>query len=151
MLHEIQAMVEEQATLVLRDNSVSVKRAALSNISDLCLFLGRAKSNETVLSHLVTYLNDRDWTLRLAFFDGIVGVGAFIGLRAVEEYVLPLMLQALADTEEAVVAKVITSFTSLANLGLLSRMKLWDVFASVKGFVCHPDSWIRQGELAGFG
>lgn len=147
MLHEIQSMVEEQATLVLRDDSVPVKRAALSNISDLCLFLGRAKSNETVLSHLVTYLNDRDWTLRLAFFDGIVGVGAFIGLRAVEEYVLPLMLQALADTEEAVVAKVITSFTSLANLGLLSRMKLWDVFASVRGFVCHPDSWIRQGEL----
>lgn len=44
----------------------------------------------------MTYLNDKDWMLRLAFFDGIVGVGAFIGLRAVEEYVLPLMFQALA-------------------------------------------------------
>ena len=44
----------------------------------------------------MTYLNDRDWHLRLAFFDGIVGVGAFIGIKAIEEYVLPLMLQALA-------------------------------------------------------
>jgi hypothetical protein len=44
----------------------------------------------------MTYLNDRDWLLRLAFFDGIVDVGAFIGIKAVEEYVLPLMLQALA-------------------------------------------------------
>jgi phosphoinositide-3-kinase regulatory subunit 4 len=34
----------------------------------------------------------------MAFFDGIVGVGAFIGMKAIEEYVLPLMLQALAGT-----------------------------------------------------
>lgn len=96
MLLEIQSIVEEQATTLLVDPSSNVKRAMLADISDLCLFFGRQKSNETVLSHMMTYLNDRDWHLRLAFFDGIVGVGAFIGLKAVEEYVLPLMLQALA-------------------------------------------------------
>jgi phosphoinositide-3-kinase regulatory subunit 4 len=80
MLNEIQAVVEEQATTLLVDPSSQVKRAFLSS----------------VLSHIMTYLNDRDWLLRLAFFDGIVDVGAFIGIKAVEEYVLPLMLQALA-------------------------------------------------------
>ena len=96
MLLEIQAVVEEQATTLLVDSSSHVKRGMLSSIADLCLFFGRQKSSDTVLSHIMTYLNDRDWLLRLAFFDGIVGVGAFIGIRAVEEYVLPLMLQALA-------------------------------------------------------
>lgn len=96
MLLEIQAVVEEQATILLVDTSSHVKRAMLSSISELCLFFGRLKSSETVLSHIMTYLNDRDWLLRLAFFDGIVGVGAFIGIRAIEEYVLPLMLQSLA-------------------------------------------------------
>ena len=157
MLLEIQAVVEEQATTLLVDSSSHVKRGMLSSIADLCLFFGRQKSSDTVLSHIMTYLNDRDWLLRLAFFDGIVGVGAFIGIRAVEEYVLPLMLQALAgewccfrselmtDAEEAVVARVISSMTSLASLGLLTRMRLWEVFFAVRGFLCHPNSWIRQG------
>ena len=161
MLNEIQAVVEEQATILLVDPSSQVKRAFLSSVADLCLFFGRQKSNETVLSHIMTYLNDRDWLLRLAFFDGIVDVGAFIGIKAVEEYVLPLMLQALAgkclpqeklgdslfaDSEEAVVARVIASLTNLTSVGLLPRIKLWDVFFAVRGFLCHPNSWIRQGK-----
>jgi phosphoinositide-3-kinase regulatory subunit 4 len=145
MLLEIQSAVEEQATLLLTDPSVQVKCATLSGITDLCLFFGRQKSSETILSHLMTYLNDRDWTLRLAFFEGIVGVGAFIGLKAVEEYILPLMRQALSDPEEAVVAKVLSSLTSLASLGLLARMKIWEIFQAARGLLCHPDTWIRQG------
>ncbi|ORX34648.1 hypothetical protein BD324DRAFT_634336 [Kockovaella imperatae] len=149
MLHEIQSVVEEQATTLLVDPTSAVKRSMLSDIAGLCLFFGRQKSSETVLSHIMTYLNDRDWLLRLAFFDGIVGVGAFIGIRAIEEYVLPLMLQALADPEEAVVARVITALTSLSSLRLLPRMRIWDVFFSTYGFLCHPNIWIRQG-TAGF-
>lgn len=52
----------------------------------------------------------------------------------------------LVDLEEAVVARVISSLTSLASLGLLPRMRLWDVFFAVKGFLCHPNTWIRQGK-----
>jgi phosphoinositide-3-kinase regulatory subunit 4 len=96
MLAEIHSVVEDQATALLVDPSSNVKRSLLASIQDLCLFFGRHKSSEVVLSHIMTYLNDRDWQLRLAFFDGIVDVGAFIGVKAVEEYVLPLMLQALA-------------------------------------------------------
>ena len=47
------------------------------------------------------------------------------------------------------VARVITSLSSLAALGLLPRLRLWDVFFSVKGFLVHPNNWIRQG-TAGF-
>jgi phosphoinositide-3-kinase regulatory subunit 4 len=111
MLIEIQAVVEEQATTLLVDPSSQVKRAFIASIADLCLFFGRQKSNETVLSHIMTYLNDRDWLLRLAFFDGIVDVGAFIGIRAVEEYVLPLMLQALAGESSNIPLVDMTSDT----------------------------------------
>lgn len=165
MLAEIQYVVDEHASILLVDNSSNVKRAVLAEISDLCSFFGRQRSSETVLSHIMTYLNDRDWQLRLAFFDGIVTVGAFIGIRAIDEFVLPLMLQALAgmcalllgssvlltpaDPEEAVVARVIQSLTRLTSLGLLQRMRLWDVFSAVHGFLYHPNIWIRQG-AAGF-
>ena len=96
MLSEIQASVDEHAAILLVDSSANVKRAVLETVSDLSAFFGRQRANETVLSHVMTYLNDRDWSLRLAFFDGIVNVGAFMGMKAVEEYVLPLMLQSLS-------------------------------------------------------
>ena len=45
---------------------------------------------------MITYLNDRDWLLRYAFFDSIVDVAACAGGRSLEEYILPLMIQALS-------------------------------------------------------
>ena len=146
MLAEIIQLVEEHVTIILRDEAVPVKCAILASIPSLCVFFGRQKSSDTVLSHLVTYLNDREWQLRLAFFASIVQVGPVIGLRAVEDYVLPLMLQSLADPEEAVVAQVIQGFISLDRDGWVKRMSRWDIFAAVRGFLCHPNSWIRQGE-----
>lgn len=55
----------------------------------------------------------------------------------------------MVDSEESVVARVVSSLTSLASLGLLPRLRLWDVFSAVRGFLCHPNDWIRQG-TAGF-
>ena len=40
-----------------------------------------------------------------AFFESVVGVGTFVGGRSLEEYILPLTLQALTDAEEFVVEK----------------------------------------------
>lgn len=78
------------------DPSPIVKRAVLHNISALCIFLGRQRTNDVILSHMITYLNDRDWLLRLAFFESIVDVAACAGGRSLEEYILPLMVQALS-------------------------------------------------------
>lgn len=46
-------------------------------------------------------------------------------------------------------ARVIASLTTLAALGSLPRMRLWDVFFALRGLTLHPNSWIRQGS-AGF-
>lgn len=111
---------------------------------------------------MITYLNDRDWVLRLAFFESIVDVAACAGGRSLEEYILPLMIQALSgayycsrtlivklklglDVEETVVAKVLGSLTSLCELGLFQKMRIWELMSATLAFLYHPNIWIRQG------
>lgn len=113
---------------------------------------------------MITYLNDRDWLLRDAFFTSIVHVAVHVGPRSLEEYILPLMIQSLsgnelpyclcyntetiieyADVEETVVAKVLASLTSLAELGMFQKLRIWELVSAATGFLCHPNVWIRQG------
>ena len=95
-MQDLQNNIQEQLSALLMDSSSVVKRAVLHNISSLCIFLGRQKTNDVLLSHMITYLNDRDWLLRYAFFESIVDVAACAGGRSLEEYILPLMIQALS-------------------------------------------------------
>lgn len=95
-LRELHSLIQDQLVTLLFDSSSAVKRAALINISSLCVFFGRQITNEVLLSHMITYLNDRDWQLRWAFFDAIVTVAAFLGPKTLEEYIFPLMIQALS-------------------------------------------------------
>lgn len=145
------------------DPSSVVKRAILHDISYLCIFLGRQKTNDVLLSHMITYLNDRDWLLRYAFFESIVDVAACAGGRSLDEYILPLMIQALSgmpcviplvvtclttwvlDVEETVVTKVLASLTSLCTLGLFQKMRIWELMSATLGFLYHPNVWVRQG------
>lgn len=106
-----------------------------------------------------------------AFFESIVGVGTYVGGRSLEEYILPLMVQALTgmntpcpqhgnledlstmsnyrnadvDSEEFVVEKVLNALTSLAELGLLQKPKLRDLGGVIAPLVCHPNMWVRFG------
>ncbi|KAL7284649.1 hypothetical protein ACG7TL_001946 [Trametes sanguinea] len=147
-INDLQNSIQEHLSALLVDPSSVVKRAVLHNISSLCIFLGRQKTNDVLLSHMITYLNDRDWLLRYAFFDSIVDVAACAGGRSLEEYILPLMIQALSDVEETVVAKVLSSLTNLCELGLFQRMRIWELMSATLGFLYHPNIWIRQGAAA---
>ena len=95
-LQYLQESIEDQLSTLLVDPSPVVKRAVLHNISSLCIFLGRQKTNDVLLSHMITYMNHRDWLLRYAFFESVVDVAACVGGRSLEEYILPLMIQALS-------------------------------------------------------
>ncbi|KAI0922943.1 hypothetical protein AcV5_009802 [Taiwanofungus camphoratus] len=147
-MQDLQNSIQEHLSALLVDPSSIVKRAVLHNISSLCIFLGRQKTNDVLLSHMITYLNDRDWLLRYAFFDCIVDVAACAGGRSLEEYILPLMIQALSDVEESVIAKVLASLTSLCELGLFQKMRIWELMSATLGFLYHPNTWIRQGAAA---
>lgn len=135
--------IEAFTKQLVEDPDVYVRRAFLSSVPELCMFF-KEQSNDVLLAHLNTYLNDRDWTLKCAFFDTVVGIAAFIGSVSLEEFMLPLMLQALADPEEYVVQAAIHSLAQLAGLGLLSKAKLWELLDLIGRFTMHPNIWIRE-------
>ena len=135
---------EAHTKALLTDTDSSVRRALLGSVSSLCVFFGSSKANDVILSHLNTYLNDKDWILKCAFFRTIVGVATFVGGTSLEEFILPLMIQSLTDPEEFVVEKVLSSFASMAELGLFQRSKLWDMVDIVARFTIHPNIWIRE-------
>jgi len=49
------------------------------------------------------------------------------------------------DVEESVVAKVLVALTSLCELGLFQKMRIWELMSATLGFLYHPNIWIRQG------
>lgn len=135
---------ETHTKALLTDENASVRRAFLGSVSSLCVFFGSSKANDVILSHLNTYLNDKDWILKCAFFQTIVGVATFVGGTSLEEFILPLMIQALTDPEEFVVEKVLSSIASMAELGLFQRSKVWEMVDIVARFMIHPNMWIRE-------
>ncbi|KAI5868492.1 ARM repeat-containing protein [Durotheca rogersii] len=141
---ELVELFETHAKALVEDSNASVRRAFLSSVPELCMFFGSAESNDIILTHLNTYLNDRDWMLKCAFFDTIVGIAAFLGSTSLEEFSLPLMVQAVTDPEEHVVQAALHSLAELANLGLLSKAKTWELIDVVGRFTMHPNLWIRE-------
>lgn len=135
---------EAHTKALLTDSNASVRRAFLGSVSSLCVFFGSPRANDVILSHLNTYLNDKDWMLKCAFFQTIVGVATFVGGTSLEEFILPLMIQALTDPEEFVVEKVLSSFASMAELGLFQRSRTWEMVDIVARFMMHPNIWIRE-------
>lgn len=141
---ELIDIFESHAKGLVEDAAPSVRRAFLSSVPELCIFFGSPESDDIILTHLNTYLNDRDWMLKCAFFDTIVGISVFLGSTTLEEFSLPLMVQAVTDPEEHVVHAALHSLAELANLGLLSKSKTWELIDVVGRFTVHPNIWIRE-------
>lgn len=98
-LLDLQNQFQEQVNLLLIDPSVSVRRALVANITPLCSFLGRSRTSD-VFGLMTTHLNDNSWLLRSAFFEAIVGISTCMSLKSVDEFILPLMTEALAGEEQ---------------------------------------------------
>ncbi|KAL4872879.1 hypothetical protein BDV12DRAFT_127448 [Aspergillus spectabilis] len=135
---------EAHTKALLTDTDSFVRRAFLGSVSDLCVFFGNLKTDEVILSHLNTYLNDRNWILKCAFFEAVVGVAAYVGSTSLEQYILPLMVQSMTDPEEFVVERVIRSLAAMADLGLFQRSTIWDLLHATVRFLVHPNAWIRE-------
>ena len=141
---ELAGLFESHTKILIEDPDPFVRRAFLSSVPDLCIFFGVSQANDIILTHLNTYLNDRDWMLKCAFFDTIVGISAFLGSSTLETFILPLMIQAITDPEEYVVHGALHSLADLANLGLLSKQKFLELVAYIGRFTMHPNIWIRE-------
>ncbi|KZP10596.1 hypothetical protein FIBSPDRAFT_962998 [Athelia psychrophila] len=74
-----------------------------------------------------------------ASFESIVDGTACARGRSLEEYILPLMIQALSDVEEMAVSTVLAAFTSLCELGSFQKMRIWELMSPTIGFPYHSN------------
>lgn len=144
-LHE---MVQQKVVTLLSDLENIVKQTLMENgITRLCVFFGRQKANDVLLSHMITFLNDKnDWHLRGAFFDSIVGVAAYVGWQS-SSILKPLLQQGLSDVEEFVICKALSALTCMCQLGLLQKPHIYEFASDIAPFLCHPNLWIRYGAV----
>ncbi|ORX70807.1 hypothetical protein DL89DRAFT_266934 [Linderina pennispora] len=107
----------------------------------LCAFPQLYERGIQSLSHIITYLNDRDcWFLRAAFFDVVFAAAAQISRHAAREYIVPLVN--LADAEVFVVLSALRALVRL--MPQLSPAMLWDKLVEVGSF-CMDVPALRPG------
>lgn len=147
-LQALQQMVQQMVSTLLSDSNNIVKQMLLEKgITRLCLFFGRQKANDVLLSHMITFLNDKeDRHLRASFFDSIVGVAAYVGWQC-SPILKPLLQQGLADTEEFIISKALKALTELAEMGLFRKQMLYELTAETIPLLYHPNLWIRQNTV----
>lgn len=147
-LLSLQGTIQHMVVTLLSDPDNIVKQTLLeSGIKRLCVFFGRQKANDVLLSHMITFLNDKDdWHLRSAFFDNIVGVATYVGWQSTS-ILKPLLEQGLNDPEEFVVHKALGALKCLTELGLIQKAMLQEFLHEVVPFLAHPGVWIRQGAV----
>lgn len=122
--------------MLLTDSQNLVKQTLIENgINKLCVFFGKQKANDVLLSHIITFLNDKDdKLLRGSFFECIVGVAAYIGWHS-SPILMPLLQQGLTDPEEFVITKAINSMATLTELGLLNKSALYQLLSEAVVFL----------------
>lgn len=142
------------AEALLIDRSLNVRINLVNHILPLCQFFGVDKTNDIILPHLITYLNDSNYRLRLAFLSSIIDIGYFIGALAFEQYLLPLLFQTLGDHEQFVVIKVLEIFHFFVEKRLINPAVEFNVLSVYKELLANsttlllqPNEWIRQSVL----
>ena len=63
-LKDLRQMIYTYLSQLLVDTDKCVKIELLDSMDFYCQFFGRQKSNELILSHVVTYMNEKYWELR---------------------------------------------------------------------------------------
>ena len=58
-----------------------------------------------------------------------------------------ITLTHVLDTEETVVAKVLSSLSALCELGLFQRMRIWELLSATLILLYHPNTLIVKGSL----
>lgn len=143
-LTELHDIVQDFVSNMIEQPAV-VRRTLLCDITRLCLFFGRERTSSHILPILITCLSERnDWRLRATFFEHIPGVSALVGPLALQQFLLPCIVQSLYEFEELVVERTLTCVYSLTELGLLGVTMMTELTAKILPLVYHPSMWIRN-------
>ncbi|KXS16088.1 hypothetical protein M427DRAFT_145085 [Gonapodya prolifera JEL478] len=150
LLRETRDLLADEANDLLPDPDPSVRRALLGQAARLAVVLGRNWAIDVMVGHVVTYLNDREWRVRSAFFDAIPSLVTFLGKRALSEYFLPLIAQALTDPDEYVLDRCIKSLAGLLELGLIGRREALGLCPVLAPMLVHPGVRVRLAAIGYF-
>uniref|UniRef100_A0A6G1SFN2 non-specific serine/threonine protein kinase n=1 Tax=Aceria tosichella TaxID=561515 RepID=A0A6G1SFN2_9ACAR len=147
-LNSIQEAFGGIVSQLLVDPNNHVRRAILNeNITKLCDFFGAEKTDEVILSHIITFLNDKsDFRLRAAFFDNISCISSSLG-PYYAPVVKPLMQKGLADSEEIVIYKCLNAITIMTDSNLLTKDVIYELFTDAVLFLSFPNKWIRNAVI----
>lgn len=133
---------------LLVDPNNNVRRAILNeNIAKLCKFFGADKTDEVILSHIITFLNDKsDFRLRVAFFDNISHISSSLG-PYYAPVVKPFLQKGLADSEEIVIYKCLRAISSMTNSSLLTKEVVYELLQEAVPLLSFPNKWIRNAAI----
>ncbi|CAM9452987.1 unnamed protein product, partial [Ectocarpus fasciculatus] len=127
----------------ISSHSSRCKKILLTDIVRLCGFFGTELTLDVLLSQLLTFLNDQDWELRLAFCAALPGVCAFLGETFTCNFIYPCIENALVDVEVMVVSKALDIVAILIQLNLLSDSLIEKTLQLFSCLVVHPTHAIR--------
>lgn len=148
-LHSLHEVIQGQIQTLLSDGDSTVRQCLLKHsVAKLCTLFGHQKSNDIVLSHMITFLNDKiDWRLRHAFFDSILEVALYIGWQSTV-ILKPLLQQGLNDHESHVISKTLQILKIMVDVGYFSKQMVAKDLKDVFPLVLHPCQWIRQNAVS---
>lgn len=175
--HSQKETIGSLLSIILTDSDAVVKRVLVStknSLESLCVYFGRSKAHDILLSHLITFLNDKDdFQLRIAFFQCVPAVASFIGWQAAP-LLIPLLKQGIIakyllcqhcnnficicnvcmkyvfsfvglwDVEEFVTRESLLTIKSLAEINFFGHRFLLDLLEETLPFVIHPNLWLRN-------
>ncbi|EIE24687.1 hypothetical protein COCSUDRAFT_258, partial [Coccomyxa subellipsoidea C-169] len=137
------------------------RRAILPHLPHLATVLGRKLSNDFLLPTMITFLNDRDWQTRAAFFRDVSCIASQAGFSGMEAFLLPcveqarpsdssLSLLALADESEAVIAEAIGFLTRVVEGRHMRKRSLLAATARVAAKLQHTASTAMRAAASDF-
>ncbi|CAI5760553.1 unnamed protein product [Candida verbasci] len=138
----------KEITLNLLTGSTTVKCSLLSNILPLCQFFGIAKTNDIILPHLISYLNDNNTQLRITFLDSILQISNYIGAISFKTYILPILLDSLKDKEELVRLKILQIFINIVKDRLIIDIDLYqELIQATRNFLIDKNEYLKQNTV----
>uniref|UniRef100_A0A914ZQI7 non-specific serine/threonine protein kinase n=2 Tax=Parascaris univalens TaxID=6257 RepID=A0A914ZQI7_PARUN len=144
-LHE--AVNEIFVNLCGSDNNVKHSLMSRETLGKLCHFFSRQESSDVLLSHMITFLNDKvDWRLRCTFYEYCSLTASVIG-RQITFILKSLLQQGLHDYEEFVQLRALWCICSLCGDQLLDKSAIYELLPDTIPFLAHPNEWLRMAAV----
>lgn len=142
--NELELQFEQFTRKILTDSDSLVKISLMKNIIPLCSFFSKDKINDVILSHLITYLNDRTSQLKLVFIQTVLPISIFVGPTSVEQCILPLLIQTLYDPNELILIELLHTLKEFVDLGMIKKACYLDLLELTIKLTLHPNEQIRE-------